>query len=207
MKGELSGGCLCGAVRYVLREGFRLNPYACHCTDCQSRTGSAFSEHMLFALADLEISGELDVGEYVQPSGAHSRISGCAICKSRIYAVNGSQEGLAAALSTTAPPSCPPRISGSKVSSDGLACQRMQRRWTHNHAPIASGSNSWVSHEQTRDDGRLPVRRRAIHCASRCDAGLSVPLPYVPAGHGRRIDRLHRSTQIRHELGERARLV
>ena len=55
MKGELSGGCLCGAVRYVLREGFRLNPYACHCTDCQSRTGSAFSEHMLFALADLAL--------------------------------------------------------------------------------------------------------------------------------------------------------
>lgn len=95
MKGELSGGCLCGAVRYFLREGFRLNPYACHCTDCQSRTGSAFSEHMLFALADLEISGDLDMGEYVQPSGAHSRISGCAICKSRIYAINGSQEGWA----------------------------------------------------------------------------------------------------------------
>ena len=72
MKGKLTGGCLCGAVRYTLREGFRLNPYACHCTDCQSRTGSAFSEHMLFALAELEISGDLDTGEYDQPSGAHS---------------------------------------------------------------------------------------------------------------------------------------
>src|SRR3546814_14775313 len=42
MKGELTGGCFCGAVRYVLEEGFRFRPYACHCTDCQSRTGSAF---------------------------------------------------------------------------------------------------------------------------------------------------------------------
>ncbi|MBX7481038.1 GFA family protein [Qipengyuania qiaonensis] len=95
MKGELSGGCLCGAVRYTLREGFRLNPYACHCTDCQSRTGTAFSEHMLFALADLDLTGEMDVGEYDQPSGAHSRIFGCAQCKSRIYAVNDRREGMA----------------------------------------------------------------------------------------------------------------
>ncbi|MEZ5682203.1 MAG: GFA family protein [Erythrobacter sp.] len=95
MKGELTGGCLCGAVRYTLREGIRLNPYACHCTDCQSRTGSAFSEHMLFMLADLEIEGELDTGEYDQPSGAHSRIFDCAKCKARIYAVNDSRDGMA----------------------------------------------------------------------------------------------------------------
>lgn len=95
MSGELTGGCLCGAVRYVLKPGFRLNPYACHCTDCQSRTGSAFSEHMLFALADLNIAGELDVGEYDQPSGARSRIFGCARCKARIYAVNDQREGMA----------------------------------------------------------------------------------------------------------------
>ncbi len=95
MKGELTGGCLCRAVRYTLRDGFRLNPYACHCTDCQSRTGSAFSEHMLFALAALEIDGELDVGEFVQPSGAQSRIYGCARCKARIYAVNSTAEGMA----------------------------------------------------------------------------------------------------------------
>ena len=95
MKGELTGGCLCGEVRYTLREGFRLNPYACHCTDCQSRTGSAFSEHMLFALADLDILGELDEAHYTQPSGANSRILGCAKCKARIYAVNDSREGMA----------------------------------------------------------------------------------------------------------------
>ena len=95
MKGELTGACLCGAVRYTLRDGFRLNPYACHCTDCQTRTGSAFSEHMLFMLADLDISGELDIAEYTQPSGAESRIYGCARCKARIYAVNNAREGMA----------------------------------------------------------------------------------------------------------------
>ncbi len=94
VKGELTGGCLCGAVRYTLSAGFRLNPYACHCTDCQSRTGSACSEHMLFTLADLEITGELDTGEYDQPSGGHSTIYGCAKCKARIYAFNNGREGM-----------------------------------------------------------------------------------------------------------------
>lgn len=96
MKGELTGGCLCRAVRYTLREGFRFRPYACHCTDCQARTGSAFSEHMLFALADLAIDGTLDSGSYIQPSGATSSIWGCAVCKTRIYAENDQRPGLAA---------------------------------------------------------------------------------------------------------------
>lgn len=95
MKGELTGGCLCEAVRYTLRDGFRFRPYACHCTDCQSRTGSAFSEHMLFVLADLSITGELDAGDFTQASGARSRIVGCARCKARIYATNSEREGMA----------------------------------------------------------------------------------------------------------------
>src|SRR3546814_4381281 len=68
-------------------------PYACHCTDCQSRTGSAFSEHMLFARADLSIEGELDAGVMTQPSGAVSSIWGCAECKARIFAENSTRPG------------------------------------------------------------------------------------------------------------------
>lgn len=95
MQGELTGGCLCGAVRYTLSEGFRFRPYACHCTDCQSRTGSAFSEHMLVARQDIAIDGDLDSGSYRQPSGAESTIWGCAICKVRIFAENSTTPGFA----------------------------------------------------------------------------------------------------------------
>ena len=96
LKGELTGGCLCGAVTYRLKEGVRLPPYACHCTDCQKRTGSAFSEHMLFAQADIEIDGSLNEGTVTQPSGAISRIIGCDKCMSRIYAISTRREGFAA---------------------------------------------------------------------------------------------------------------
>jgi len=42
MRLPLEGGCVCGAIRYAIsREPFEV--YACHCTDCQRITSSAFS--------------------------------------------------------------------------------------------------------------------------------------------------------------------
>jgi hypothetical protein len=38
----LTGGCLCGAVRYEISEPLRSAGY-CHCTRCQRRTGAAAS--------------------------------------------------------------------------------------------------------------------------------------------------------------------
>lgn len=37
----LSGGCQCGALRYQLAAA-PITLYACHCTNCQKQTGSAF---------------------------------------------------------------------------------------------------------------------------------------------------------------------
>ena len=38
----LTGGCLCGALRYKISEA-PTAVYTCHCTDCQQLTSSAFS--------------------------------------------------------------------------------------------------------------------------------------------------------------------
>ena len=35
------GGCACGAVRYALNDA-PMVVHCCHCTDCQTETGSAF---------------------------------------------------------------------------------------------------------------------------------------------------------------------
>ena len=90
----LTGSCLCGAVHYALKPGYRMKPYACHCTDCQKRTGSAFSSHMAVMEQDLTITGELTEGHVVQPSGANSTIVGCKTCMSRIYAKNDKRAGM-----------------------------------------------------------------------------------------------------------------
>jgi len=54
----LTGGCQCGALRYEITEVPRLT-YACHCTDCQRMTSSAFS----MAIVVSEIGFRLTKGE------------------------------------------------------------------------------------------------------------------------------------------------
>jgi hypothetical protein len=44
---SLEGGCLCGLIRYRVT-GPALTLYACHCTDCQKQSGSAFGMSMMF---------------------------------------------------------------------------------------------------------------------------------------------------------------
>jgi len=42
MQLPLTGGCVCGAIRYEIAET-PIDVYVCHCTDCQRITSSAFS--------------------------------------------------------------------------------------------------------------------------------------------------------------------
>ena len=94
MTGDLTGGCVCGEVRFRVKPGMRLNPYACHCKDCQKRTGSAFAVQMTVMEKDFTVEGELTTGLYQQPSGTISEIYGCAKCLSRVYAKNNERAGL-----------------------------------------------------------------------------------------------------------------
>jgi hypothetical protein len=50
------GGCLCGGVRYKTF-GAPLLATVCHCTFCQRRTGSAFSEPVMFKEENVAFSG------------------------------------------------------------------------------------------------------------------------------------------------------
>ena len=53
---SLSGGCICGAVRYTINDG-PLFVHACHCQDCQRFSGSAFVVLMGVAKAHFELTG------------------------------------------------------------------------------------------------------------------------------------------------------
>lgn len=54
----LTGGCLCGAVRFELAVAPELGGY-CHCTRCQRRTGTASSAQALIDGASLSfVAGE-----------------------------------------------------------------------------------------------------------------------------------------------------
>ena len=52
---EQPGGCVCGDARYLLTSE-PVSTYACHCTECQTRTGSAFGLTMILAADALELT-------------------------------------------------------------------------------------------------------------------------------------------------------
>jgi hypothetical protein len=54
---DRKGGCLCGAVRYVLK-GEPRSIALCHCTHCQRQSGSLFSFNLVLRESDYEQSGE-----------------------------------------------------------------------------------------------------------------------------------------------------
>ncbi len=90
----LTGGCVCGAVRYARTPTIKFKIYACHCSDCQKRTGTSFSLQQLALEADFTVQGEMIEGGFTQPSGARARLFACPKCHSRIYGANDTRPGL-----------------------------------------------------------------------------------------------------------------
>jgi hypothetical protein len=66
----LTGGCLCGAVRFEVSEPFESASY-CHCTRCQRRTGTAASANARVAPGAVRITaGEELISSWTPPDGA-----------------------------------------------------------------------------------------------------------------------------------------
>jgi hypothetical protein len=91
---SVAGGCRCGAVRYTLDVERLPNTYACHCLDCQTWSGSAFSQHAVVPESALNVSGPIAVYELK----TEDRISVqrvCATCHCRVFNTNTARPGLA----------------------------------------------------------------------------------------------------------------
>jgi hypothetical protein len=79
----LTGGCLCGNVRFEISEPLGLAGY-CHCTRCQRRTGTAASVHARVAPGSLRIlSGEELIGSFDPPDGASKMF--CSACGAALW--------------------------------------------------------------------------------------------------------------------------
>jgi hypothetical protein len=93
----LEGGCRCGLVRYQAQVDRLPNVYACHCRDCQTWSGSAFSLQFLLPEDRLRLLGEPQIYERTSPeSGRTSRQRGCAVCFTRVFNSNSVRPGLIA---------------------------------------------------------------------------------------------------------------
>ena len=91
--GPLEGGCACGKVRYVVRRTGGMQPYACHCRDCQTRSGSAAMVNLHISLDQFEIRGELIDAEVAKPNGSSVTQHACPACLTRIYSSSKSRPG------------------------------------------------------------------------------------------------------------------
>ncbi len=81
----LSGGCLCGAVRYEVADefGYAIN---CHCADCRRATGSAFKPFAGIERSKLRLTaGEASLLVFGNPEANHD--VHCGRCGSLLYSV------------------------------------------------------------------------------------------------------------------------
>lgn len=80
----MTGGCLCGAVRYRVASG-PSRTVVCHCTFCQRATGSAFAVWPTFFENQVEIEGKLETYETrSDESGRWIRLHFCPRCGATI---------------------------------------------------------------------------------------------------------------------------
>ena len=79
-----TGHCGCGAVTYEIT-GAPLFTQACHCTDCQRTTGSAFVVHTVIVEDDLKLQGETRMAVLPSGSGAGCELHACAQCAAYIW--------------------------------------------------------------------------------------------------------------------------
>jgi hypothetical protein len=84
----LTGGCLCGGVRYEVDAPLVSAGY-CHCTRCQRRTGSAAAISALIAPGSLRVtSGEDLIASFDPPDGWSKAF--CSVCGGALWAVSPS---------------------------------------------------------------------------------------------------------------------
>ena len=85
MQLPLTGACQCGNVRYEVRTE-PLTVYACHCTECQRQSGSAFSLSMVVPRKSITIiSGKPKEWLRTHESGRIISCIFCGGCGSRLY--------------------------------------------------------------------------------------------------------------------------
>ncbi|HEY1630620.1 MAG TPA: GFA family protein [Rhizomicrobium sp.] len=84
MTDSITGGCLCGAVRYAATGAPRYAGYCC-CDDCQKASGSGFIPFMGFPASAMTITGAVLRHRHRLADGREAVRNSCAVCGSLVY--------------------------------------------------------------------------------------------------------------------------
>jgi hypothetical protein len=89
MAESLEGGCACGTVRYRM-EGPPIFVHCCHCTSCQTETGSAFALNALIETTRMTLlKGAPEPVMTPSESGRGQQIWRCPSCKVAVWSNYG----------------------------------------------------------------------------------------------------------------------
>ena len=84
MNARLTGGCLCGGVRFEVTEPLVSSSY-CHCTRCQRRTGTAASVQARIAPGSLRVTAGDDLIRAYDPGDGGFLKLFCSQCGSALW--------------------------------------------------------------------------------------------------------------------------
>ena len=89
MSDHLEGGCACGSVRYRLA-GAPMIVHCCHCTSCQTETGSAFAVNALYEADRVEtLSGAAEPVMTPSESRRGQQVWRCPVCRVALWSNYG----------------------------------------------------------------------------------------------------------------------
>jgi hypothetical protein len=81
---QITGRCLCGQVKYIVRDNFRYSGF-CHCSDCRRFSGSSSSAIAGIGVAEFTVlEGSEKVKRYVKSE--NTILAFCLNCGSSLYA-------------------------------------------------------------------------------------------------------------------------
>ena len=83
MSMQLTGGCLCGAVRYEVIDEPELTLF-CHCTQCQKASGAPFSAEIIVERTGVNVEGDMTSYLSTADSGSTVTRKFCPVCGSTI---------------------------------------------------------------------------------------------------------------------------
>lgn len=80
----LTGGCLCGALRYEARGAPSFAGH-CYCEDCRKASGSGFVPFMGYLASAVTITGEALTHRHDLGGGRKAERNSCAVCGSLVF--------------------------------------------------------------------------------------------------------------------------
>ena len=88
----LEGRCKCGSLTYRMKQK-PMYVHCCHCSECQTLTGSAFVLNAIIEADQVEYEGEVAEVTLPTPSGHGQLVTSCANCGTTVFSAYLSRKG------------------------------------------------------------------------------------------------------------------